>query len=286
MSSFAERRASLQARSPALMRVATIATLLLIPIGLGLLLDPRQVGGAPAWLKPAKFAASTVIYALTMAWMVEELPRTRALTAACWFIGWFSLLETVLVSIQAARGTASHFNIEQPVDFAIYGAMGIGIIFVWVSSMAVLWLHLQSPARDRALALAFRLGLALNILGAGSGWIMSTPSQQQFAFVRQGGHPRIVGAHTVGAPDDSAPGMPILHWSRTHGDLRAAHFLGMHAFQVLPLLLVFVRRARRAPDEARDRRLVLVSAAVCAAVFTGVLALALSGRPLLPLPTG
>ena len=33
--------------------------------GVGLLVDPRDIGGAPAWMKPAKFAASIGIYTLT-----------------------------------------------------------------------------------------------------------------------------------------------------------------------------------------------------------------------------
>ena len=48
---------------------------------LGLWLDPRLITGAPAWLKPAKFAVSTAIYAFTLAWVfsyLREWPRTRA----------------------------------------------------------------------------------------------------------------------------------------------------------------------------------------------------------------
>ena len=34
-----------------------------------------QIGGAPAWLKPAKFAASIAIYTLTLAWVFTYLPE-------------------------------------------------------------------------------------------------------------------------------------------------------------------------------------------------------------------
>ena len=51
----------------------TITGLAMLPVltfaVAGLVLDPRLIVGAPAWLKPAKFAASALIYSLTLTWM-------------------------------------------------------------------------------------------------------------------------------------------------------------------------------------------------------------------------
>ena len=46
----------------------------------GLAIDPRSITGAPAWLKPAKFAASIAIYTLTLAWVftfLRDWTKTR-----------------------------------------------------------------------------------------------------------------------------------------------------------------------------------------------------------------
>src|SRR5262249_22315967 len=68
----------------------TAASLVLVAalaaFAVGLLVDPRTIAGAPAWLKPAKFAASIAIYGLTLVWMFQFLPgwpRTRAA------VGWW-----------------------------------------------------------------------------------------------------------------------------------------------------------------------------------------------------
>jgi NO-binding membrane sensor protein with MHYT domain len=46
-------------------------------------------------------------------------------------------------------------------------------------------------------------------------------------------------SHSIGALNDNSNWF-ILGWSRTVGDLRVSHFIGMHALQVLPLLSFFV----------------------------------------------
>src|ERR1043166_2845953 len=51
----------------------------------GLAVDPRTIVGAPAWLKPFKFAMSTAVYGLTLAWIFTQLPdRPRVRRAVGW----------------------------------------------------------------------------------------------------------------------------------------------------------------------------------------------------------
>jgi NO-binding membrane sensor protein with MHYT domain len=45
--------------------------------------------------------------------------------------------------------------------------------------------------------------------------------------------------HSVGALNDNSSWF-IIGWSKTVGDLRVAHFIGMHALQVLPVLSFYV----------------------------------------------
>jgi hypothetical protein len=209
----------------------------------GLWLDPRTITGAPAWLKPAKFALSTAIYMLTLAWVFSYLPawpRTRRI------VGWTTaatlVLEVAIIAVQAWRGTTSHFNVGSPIDLALWTVMGLAIVLQTLASIGVAVALWHQPFGDRALGWAMRFGLSITIVGAASGGLMTGPTKAQLAAARTTGHVTVIGAHTVGAPD-GGPGLPVTGWSRERGDLRVPHFLGLHALQALPLFaLAFLRR--------------------------------------------
>ena len=47
----------------------------------GLAVDPTMITGAPAWMKPLKFAISTSLFSFSVAFMIGQLHRTRRLAA-------------------------------------------------------------------------------------------------------------------------------------------------------------------------------------------------------------
>jgi len=245
---------------------------------IGLVVDPRVITGAPAWLKPAKFAVSTAIYVLTLAWIFRQLPdspRTRRIVG--WMTAVILVLEVAIIDTQAWRGTTSHFNIGTTLDAVLFTIMGSAIVIQTLSSVAVAVALWRQRFDDRALGWALRFGLVVTIVGASTGGFMTRPTAAQLDESRTTGRMTIAGAHTVGAPD-GGPGLPGTGWSVEHGDVRIPHFVGLHAMQILPLLALVLRR-RRVDDIARVR-VMLVATASYAALFALLLWQALRGQSL------
>ena len=251
---------------------------LLVAFLVGLAVDGRVVTGAPVWLKPAKFAASIAIYSFTLAWAFSYLQPWRRVRAA---VGWTTaivlVVEVVIIATQAARGTTSHFNVSTPLDGALFSIMGAGIVlqtFTSVAAAAALW---WSRFDDAAMGWALRLGLIVTIAGASTGGLMVQPTEAQLASMRTSAPVTIIGAHTVGAAD-GGPGLPGTGWSVEHGDIRVAHFVGLHAFQALPLIALLLHRRNR--DALVRTRATLVAAASYTSLFAILLWQALRGESL------
>ena len=245
-----------------LMLVALAAT------AFGLWFDPRTIGGVPAWLKPAKFAASFVIYSITFAWLFRYLgawQRTRRI--ASWTTTLVLVLEFAIIAIQAWRGTASHFNVSTPLNTALFATMGAAIFLQTAVSITVAVALWRERFADPALGWALRVGMTLTIVGAMTGGLMTRPTAAQLADARSGLGMPVVGAHTVGGQDGGA-GLPGTRWSLAHGDLRVPHFVGLHGVQALGLFALFARTRVSAP---RRRERVAVVAAVSYAILFAIL---------------
>jgi len=260
--------------SPPLTAVGVLMVVLAVASAVGVAVDPRVISGAPAWLKPLKFAASTAVYSLTMAWMftyLSERPRVRRVVG--WITAVVFVVELGIIDVQALRGTTSHFNGATGLDQVLYGIMGAAIVIQTLVSIAVVVALWRQRFADRALGWALRFGMALTVVGAFSGGLMTRPTPAQLTELRAGAQPTMIGGHTVGGAD-GGPGMPVTGWSREHGDLRVPHFLGLHALQALALIAVAVRRRRSATVRSR---LVVAGAASYAALFGLLLWQALRG---------
>lgn len=213
-----------------------------------------QVMGINAWIKPFKFAFSTLLFSWAMAWYCYYLPSFNIS-----LFNWSTIIllgfEIVYIAIQAGRGQLSHYNIGTPLYSALYSMMAIAASLITIYTGYVAWLFFKNdfPDLPNAYLWAIRLGLIIFVVFSFEGFVMGS---------------RLT--HTIGGPD-GAEGIPLLNWSTRFGDPRIAHFIGMHAMQVLPLLAFYV---------FKDTRVTIVIAVLyaCLAVFT--LVQALQGKPL------
>ena len=234
----------------------------------GLLLDHRMITGVPAWLKPAKFALSTSVYCMTFVWLLGFVKsRQRLVQLAANVTAGSLVVEIAIIVAQAARGTTSHFNLTTQLNAFLWITMGIFIVFVWAMNLLVTILLVGQRIPDRAFAWSLRFGLFISLVGMASGFLMVRPTPVQLAAVRAGHRIQIVGAHTVGVAD-GGPGIPVLGWSSAGGDLRAAHFVGLHALQVLPFIGWLLSR-RRGPLESLPDRHRLALVCTGASVYLG-----------------
>lgn len=217
--------------------------------------DGQEILGLNRWFKPAKFAASISIYAATAALLLGPLAghslMVRLIRQA---VFWTMLGEMLLIGLQAARGTTSHFNTSSPLDAAIFHLMGALIAVNTVAAALLLREYtLRAPLLSPALLLGIRAGL----------WLFLAGSLEAIPML-------VLSRHTVGAPD-GGPGLPFVNWSTQHGDLRAAHFFALHALQALPLTAILLPSVK----------LIRILAWAWAAGFAFLLTGALLGIPLL-----
>jgi hypothetical protein len=209
-----------------------MAALALITAGLALV-DQRTLVGAPLWFKPLKFSISIALYSLALAWMLGQL-RERAMRRTGWVIVAGLVLEMVIIVGQAARGQMSHFNADGGLGTVLFQIMGATITVVWLATLAIALRFVREPGRDPSMTLAIRLGLLVSLVGMAVGFVLAAH-----------------GGHSVGVPD-GGHGLFFVGWSTTGGDLRIAHFVGLHALQVLPLLAALLAQ-RSVPEAVRTR---------------------------------
>jgi len=225
------------------------AVVLLVVVPLRLV-DPTLIAGIPAWDKPIKFSIAFLAFGPTMLWIYSRVKVGRVGRIGLELVGWSMVVEITLIVMQAARGVMSHFNYSTPFDATVFSLMAA---FTGVFALAALIIGVVIARRrlDGLIGLAITLSVPIMTLGAIQGFSMTAPKPGQVAAGRL-----IVGGHTIGASQVPGPGLPFLGWSTEHGDLRIAHFVGLHVLQILPLFaLLLTVLAARGVIRASQRRL-------------------------------
>jgi len=186
-----------------------------------------QVLGISAWIKPFKFFISTTIFVWSMAWYMTHLPQSSVISIYNWVVIAVLAFELFWISFQAARGQLSHFNMTSEFNSMMFGLMGIAITVMTLFTLFIgFQFFISSIDLPAGYLWGIRLGIIIFVIFAFEGGLMGSQL-----------------SHTVGAPD-GGKGIPFFNWSVSHGDLRIAHFVGMHALQVLPILGFYVFRSQ------------------------------------------
>lgn len=239
---------------------------LAVPVAAMVTLDPATLpNGASPWVKPVKFLASVGLFALTAAWFFGYVrpdrrgSRLMKRTVAVLLVS--GSFELFWILWQAAHGVDSHFNTATAVDAVMFGLMGLFALLLTGTTLPLAWEIARRPAEGlpRDYVAAVVTGLVLTfLLGTAAGIIMS-----------------VNGSHAVGA---QGAGLPLFGWNRVGGDIRVAHFLGIHAEQIIPAGAVLIA-GLAAPVR---RRLLAAGTLLYVGLTMAVLGQALAGRPLLP----
>ncbi len=218
------------------------------------LVDDRLIYGVSVWEKPAKFFLSLIVHTLTVAWAISLLNyKTRGVKIASAILVGAAWFEMAYMIFRASRGEASHFNIETTFANIMYGLMGLGAVSLTATSAFIGWRVWRERA-DGLMKEAAGLGLMLGaVLGTIAGAYLSSHT-----------------SHWIGGDQTDASGLAFFHWSTTGGDLRVAHFIGLHATQMVPMAAL-----------SGSRLFVLSVAVGCAALTIAAFAFAVMGLPIL-----
>lgn len=224
------------------------------------LFDSTEILGITRWIKPMKFFVSIAIFVWTTAvylYFLKGCEKSKSIISR--LLIFIFTVEMVIIGGQSIRGTTSHFNRSTPFDNALYIIMGVTIAFSVIIAAYLLYLYFKADAElPASIVWGMRFGLILFIA---SGF--------------EGGYMAAQIGHSVGVTDGGA-GLPVVNWSTKGGDLRVAHFIGMHAFQAVPFFAYTLEKYRIKSATIWT----FVFAVAYFAIFTFLFVQALQGKPL------
>ena len=214
-----------------------------------------QVHHVNAWIKPFKFAVSIGLFSWTMAWYCHYLSDFN-ITLFNWTVIILFGFELIYIAFQASKGQLSHFNFDTQLYYILYCLMGLAaaVVTLYTAYVGFLFFTQTFPNLPGHYVWSIRLGILIFVVFSFEGALMSSQM-----------------SHSVGAVNDNSNWW-IVGWSKTVGDLRVSHFIGMHALQLLPLLSFYLFKNTKAT---------ILIAILYGLLATSTLVQALNGKPII-----
>lgn len=190
-----------------------------------------------------------------MGWYCYYLPSFN-LNLFTWTVVISWSFEIFYIALQASKGQLSHYNLSTPVYSVLYSLMALAAaaITLYTAYIEILFFKYDFPDLPNYYLWAIRFGIIIFVIFSFEGFAMGSKLN-----------------HSVGALNDNSNWF-IVGWSKTVGDLRVSHFIGMHALQVLPILSYYV---------FKNTKLTIGLSIVYGILAMLTLIQALQGRPLI-----
>ncbi|MBX7174797.1 MAG: hypothetical protein K1X72_27725 [Pyrinomonadaceae bacterium] len=244
-----------------LMMTGVVSFICFLILAVVMMFDSTQILGINRWIKPIKFYTSIAIFVWTIAVFLNFLKGyEKASRRISWAMIVIFIVEMLIITGQAARGTTSHFNVVNPFDGMLYGIMGLAIVANTFLVGYLTYLYFKAKIElPKTILWGIRLGLIIFLLGSIEGGYMSSQT-----------------GHAVGVAD-GGKGLPLVNWSTEGGDLRVAHFFGLHAIQAIPVFAYLLEKLKLNISTA----LTFIFSIIYFAIFTFLFVQALNGQPFL-----
>ncbi len=216
-------------RSPPL-AILIVVQLIYIAIScVGFLVDSRTIkNGVSPWLKPIIFDSSVIIYALSMIWVLSELPKNLNLKFSKQMaISLF--IVTTFIGVQSIRGVKTVFNISDPVNSTIFAIFGMAI--AWNTYLLFRTALYMSRDTNLKIPPLYKRGLVLGLYSICIGSLIG--HAVYFASIHFNLLVRI---------PSSVERLPSLTLESRLGSLRIAHSLGLHGLQIFMILGAILQR--------------------------------------------
>jgi hypothetical protein len=245
-------------RNAPMTKMGTAFLILAVVLGLWAPFNNIEVLGINAMIKPLKFALSIWIYAWTMAYLLHYVNDQKKVAKYTLLAILTMVYEQGVITIQAFRGKLSHFNQTEIVGGIVYSIMGVMIVWLTTATLvlSIRFIKQKTHKIPETFALSNKIGLVMFVI---------------FSFF--GGYMSGINSHNVGG-EIGGEGLTLLNWSTLFGDLRVAHFFGIHSLQLIPFVGYWVSQI--AGNQLKAKRWVWVFSGVYFffVVFTMVQALA------------